>query len=248
MSGYFHLFSVNILCIATSCTLPPGYRFWINGLFPWHKRHPEMSLCFLQTAMHWFGSKQVKLANAGIILCNSLRFQAIPDLTLSLAKGLLAVIHTDMHPQGRLSAFEILQNCQVMYPHFDVEVVLELLESAMSWEEPKVRGKARYIAAVMLEAIMTDAEAFVLANHYITSLVLADERGNMDEAAAKQQKLTGLLREWCKSTAAELSKKAVSSWKPEANQSIHHKQDRLAVSCFKFSGRQKSLSIDIHCH
>ena len=193
--GYLHLFSVNILCIATSCALPPGYRFWINGLFAWHKRHPEMSFHFLQIAMQWFACKQVKLANAGLTLCRSVRNQAIPDLTLSLANGLLAMLHTDMRPQRRLIALNVLNNCQAIYPHFNVELVLELLESVMSWEEQQTRGRARGIAAVMLEAIVTDDEAFVLANRHMTSVVLADLRGNMDEAAAKQQKLIVLLRD-----------------------------------------------------
>ena len=201
MPGYLHLFSVNILCIATSCALPPGYRFWINGLVAWHKRHPEMSFHFIQMAVQWFGSKQAKLTNAGIILCRAVRFQGIPDLTLALAKGLSAVIHTDMHPQARLLALNVLMNCQAIYPHLNVELVLELLESAMSWEKWEERAEARAIAAFMLEAILVDEEAFVLANRHISSTNLADRRGNMDEAAAKQQKRTGLLREWCKSTA-----------------------------------------------
>ena len=82
----------------------------------------------------------------------------------------------------------------------------------MSWEEREVRSEASAIAAFMLEAIMTDDEAFVLANRHISSTEQADQLGNVDEAAAKQQKLTGFLREWCKSTA--LSKKAVSSSYP----------------------------------
>ena len=192
--------------------LPPGYRFWINGLCAWHKRHPEMSLYFLQMVMQWFGSKQVELVNAAIALCCSVRCQGIPDLTRSLAKSLLALIHTDMRPQGRVSALEILKICPATYPHFNVELVLELLESAMSWEEREARSRARGVAAFMLEAIMTDDEAFVLANRHISSTEQADQLGNVDEAAAKQQKLTGLLREWCKSTA--LSKKAVSSSYP----------------------------------
>ena len=151
--------------------------------------------------MQWFGSKQAKLAGAAITLCCSVRFQGIPDLTLSLANGLLAVIHTDMHPQARLSALDVLKSCPVAYPHFNMELVLELLESAMSWEEREVRSEARAIAAIMLEAILMDDEAFVLANRHISSTENADRRGNMDEVAAKQQKLTGLLRELCKSKA-----------------------------------------------
>ena len=174
---------------------PAGYRFWINGLPTWHKCHPEMSLYFLQMVMHWLGSKQVELATAAISLCRSVRFQGIPDLTLSLANGLLAMLHTDMLLRVRSCTLELLNQCQAIYPHFNVELVIELLESAMSWEERKVRGRARCLSAHMLEAIVTDDEAFVLANHLISSTDLADGRGNMDEAAAKQKKLFGLLRE-----------------------------------------------------
>ena len=150
--------------------------------------------------MQWFGSKQIELARAAISLCCSVRFQAIPDLTLSLANGLLTMLRTDMHPAVRISTLEFLNSCQAIYPHLNVELVLQLLESAMSWEEWKARGRARCISAVMLEAIMTDDEAFVLANRHITSMQRADARGNMDEAAAKQKKLIGLLRE-CKCAA-----------------------------------------------
>ena len=195
MPGYFHLFSVNILCFATSCVLPPGYRFWINGLFAWHKRHPEMSFHFLQMAMQWFGSKQLKLAIAAISLCCSVRSQGIPDVTLYFGNSLLAALHADMHPEVRSAVIHMLKNCQAIYPHFNVELVLEFLESAMSWEGRAVRSKARSIAAFMLEAIVTDDEAFVLANRQITIAELSDTWGNVDKAAAKQQKLIGLLRE-----------------------------------------------------
>ena len=81
---------------------------------------PEMSLYFLQMAMQWFGSKQVKLSNAAITLCCSVRFQGIPDLSLSLANSLLAVVHTDMRRQVRLIALDMLKNCQATYPHSNV--------------------------------------------------------------------------------------------------------------------------------
>ena len=154
-----------------------------------------MSLYFLQMAMQWFGSEQDELANAALALCCSVRNEGIPDLTLSVANGLLAMLRADTHPGVRLGALEFLNNCQAVYPYFNVELVLELLESVMSWEEQKMRGRARCIAAQMLEAIMMDDEDFILANRYINSTELADSRGNMDEAAAKQQKLIGLLRE-----------------------------------------------------
>ena len=35
---------------STSQSCPPGYRLWINGLFMWHKSHPELSLHLLQMA------------------------------------------------------------------------------------------------------------------------------------------------------------------------------------------------------
>eukprot|EP00435_Cladocopium_sp_Y103_P013647 s2032_g3.t1 len=42
---------------------------------------------------------------------------------------------------------------------------------------------------------MKDDEAFALANIKLGSMALADEKGNMDEAAAKIQTVMGLLRE-----------------------------------------------------
>lgn len=42
---------------------------------------------------------------------------------------------------------------------------------------------------------MMDDEVFAFANHNMTSLACADARGNVDEVAAKKQKLIGLLRE-----------------------------------------------------
>eukprot|EP00435_Cladocopium_sp_Y103_P045011 s3137_g12.t2 len=172
-----------------------GYRLWINGLFAWHKRHPEMSLHFLQMMTRWFGSKHVELTNTAITLCRAVRYQGIRDLTLPLANGLLGVLHADMFPRARLCALELLKDCQAVYPDLDVKLLLELLEAVMSWKEPEVRAQVRYIAAFMLEAMMKDDEAFALANINVTSMALADEKGNMDEAAAKSQKLIGLLRE-----------------------------------------------------
>ena len=42
---------------------------------------------------------------------------------------------------------------------------------------------------------MIDDEAVALASHNIISIALADARGNLDGAAAKNQKLIGLLRQ-----------------------------------------------------
>ena len=154
-----------------------------------------MSFHFLQMAMQLFGSKQLKLANAGITLCCLARNEGIPDLTLYVGNSLFAALHADMHPEVRSAVIHMLENCQAIYPHFNVELVLEFLESAMSWEGREVRSKARSVAAVMLEAIVTDDEAFVRANRHINIAELSDTWGNVDKAAAKQQKLIDLLRE-----------------------------------------------------
>ena len=51
------------------------------------------------------------------------------------------------------------------------------------------------IVATVLEATLMDDDAFARAGHKITSMVHADGRGNMDEAAAEKQKLMGLLKD-----------------------------------------------------
>ena len=179
-----------------SCALLLGYRLWINGLFVWHKSHPEMTLHFLQMAMEWLGSQQDELANLGLILCRAVRFQGIRDLTLPLANGLLmTLLHGDMIPEKRLLALELLERCQIAYPHLKVETAIELLESVMSWKEEEVRNKTHFVAAYMLEAIMVDDETFALANQNMTSMARADARGEVDKAAAKKQKVLGLLRD-----------------------------------------------------
>eukprot|EP00435_Cladocopium_sp_Y103_P010040 s2032_g2.t1 len=76
------------------------YRLWINGLFAWHKSHPEMSLHFLRIATQWFDSKQEKLRSAAIRMCCAVRYRGIRDLTLPLANSLLEVLHADMELQN----------------------------------------------------------------------------------------------------------------------------------------------------
>ena len=154
-----------------------------------------MSLHFLQTVTKWFGSQQEALAKAGITLCRAVRYQGVRDLTLPLANGLLSVLQTHLKPQKRLCALELLSRCQSIYPNLNVKLVLDLLESAMSWEQPEARGQAEALAAYMLESIMMDDEAFALANRIITGMAMAHARGNIDEVAAKKQKLIGLLKE-----------------------------------------------------
>ena len=154
-----------------------------------------MSLHFLQMATQWLGSKQDKLANAAFTLCYAVRYAGIRDLTLSFANGLLAMLHTDCMPQQRLRSLMLLKSCRATYPHLNQKLVLDLLEPVMSWEEQKVRDQARSVVASMLEASTMDDEAFVLANRRIISMESADHRGNMDKAAAEQQKLIGWLRE-----------------------------------------------------
>eukprot|EP00435_Cladocopium_sp_Y103_P019236 s2118_g4.t1 len=176
-----------------------GYRLWINGLFVWHKSHPEMSLQFLRIATQWFGSKQVKLTNTAITLCREMRYQGVRDLTLPLTNGLLGVLHADMEPQLRLCTLELLKDCQAVYPDLNVKLVLELLESVSSWKESlkemDVRCEVRRVASYMLEAVMKDDETFALANIKLNGMTLADGKGNMDEAAAKNHTLVDLLRE-----------------------------------------------------
>ena len=174
--------------------LPAGYRLWINGLFMWHKSCPELSLHLLQMATQWCGSKQIKLANAAGILCHAVRGLGIRDLTLPLANGLLRVLNAETRPQTCMCVMSLLKTCQAVYCHLDIRFVFELLESMMSWKDWKVRREAIYITAIVLEAILMDDEAVARANHIITSMVHADNKGNMDEVAAEKQNLIGLLK------------------------------------------------------
>eukprot|EP00435_Cladocopium_sp_Y103_P067571 s235_g30.t1 len=175
------------------------YRLWIGSLFAWHTSHPEMSFHFLRMATQWFGSKQVKLTSAAIRLCCAVRYQGIRDLTLPLANGLLGVLHADMEPQARLGILELLEKCHAVYHHLNVKLVLELLESVISWkeshEEWQVRTRVRCIAAYMLEAILKDDEAFARANIMLNSMQGTDVKRNTDETAAKNQELIRLLTE-----------------------------------------------------
>ena len=191
---------------STSSSLPPhvlsfalfcsaGYRLWINGLFAWHKNHPEMSLRILQMATRWFGSKEVKLANVAITLCRAMGDRGVRDLSLPLANGLLAVLHADMlTPSACLCALDLLKHCQPIYNHLDVEVVFELFESSESWKDWKVRAQAMGVVDAMLETIMMDDEAYARATHKITSMLRADKKDNMKEAATNKQELIGLLK------------------------------------------------------
>ena len=154
-----------------------------------------MSLHFLQMATQWLGSEEVLLANAAITLCRAVRYRGIRDLTLPLANGLLKVLHADMMPAVRPFVLGLLESCHAIYEHLSVTAVIALLESVMSWKERKMQVRARSTAAYILETIMMDDGAFAVVNHHITSMVLAEQRGNMDETAAKYQKLIGLLSE-----------------------------------------------------
>ena len=200
ISTWFHLcsslFPVNILvhCRLT-CAQPAGYRLWFNGLFQWHKRHPEMSLHFVQMAAQWFGAEQIKLANVAITLCTSVHAAGIRDLTLPLANRLLEWLHTDLRPKVRGFALEILQNSPQVYPHLNVKLVFELFETLMSWKELDARKEARMLARGIMGLIVMDDEARARAHRHLFGLTNADHSGNMDEAAGKLQKLMGVPRE-----------------------------------------------------
>lgn len=188
---YSIYFALNI----PSPALPAGYRIWINGLFMWHKSHPELSLHFLQTATQWCGSKQIELSNPAYTLCRAVRELGIRDLTLPLAKGLLGVLDTETRPQKCMSVLSLVKTCQAIYRHLDIKVVFKLLESMMSWKDQKVRMEAICMVATVLEAILMDDEAFARACRRFTSMENADKKGNMDEAAAEKKKLIGLLKD-----------------------------------------------------
>ena len=175
-----------------------GYRIWINGLFAWHKSYPEMSLHFLQMVRQWFGSKQIALAHAALMLGDAVRNRGVRDLKLPLATGLLTGIHADMMPDLYWHALDLLKSCEPIYPHLNVTAVwtavLKLLESVTSWKDRQVRRQTLSTVVGFLEATMIDDETMALATHNLLSIMLADARGNLDEAAAKNQKLIGLLR------------------------------------------------------
>ena len=65
----------------------------------------------------------------------------------------------------------------------------------MSWKDQKVRMEAICMVATVLEAILMDDEAFARACRRFTSMENADNKGNMDEAAAEKKKLIGLLKD-----------------------------------------------------
>ena len=176
-----------------SAALPAGYRLWINGLFMWHKSHPELSLHFVQMATQWCGSKQIKLANAAYALWTAVRELGIRDLTLPLANGLLRVLDAETRPQKCTVVMSLLKTCQAVYCHLDMKFVFELLESMMSWKNWKVRREAICIAGTVLEAILVDDEAFARAGRKILSMIHANNSENMDEAAAEKQKLVDFL-------------------------------------------------------
>ena len=146
-------------------------------------------------AIQWAGSEQIELARAGIIFCYAVRHQGIRDLNLPLVKGLLVVLHADLHPYIRECALDVLIGCQTTYPHINVKLVLELLESVISWKDLEMRRRARGTVAHMLEAIVTDDQAFALANLNLKGMSRQEGRGNMDEAAVKLQKVIGVLSE-----------------------------------------------------
>ena len=159
-----------------------------------------MSLHFLQMVTQWCGSKKI-LAQAAIILCSAVRCRGVRDLTLPFANGLLTGIHAGMTPEVYWYALDLLNSCKQIYPHLNVTAVLtavlKLLESVVSWKDRKERRKTLSTVFGFLEATMIapDDEAMALANHNLLSIMLADARGNLDEAAAKNQKLIGLLRQ-----------------------------------------------------
>ena len=190
-------FQSTSLYIATSSlyTQPAGYRLWFNGLFQWQKRHPEMSLHFVQMATQWFGSEQIKLAHVAQTLCTSAHLARSRDLTLALANRLLECLHADLRPQARTVALNILKYSQVVYSDLNVDLVFELFETVMSWKEFGARCEARAIAEGIMHVIVMDDETFARAFRHARSLEDADLRGDMDEAAANLQKLMGVLKE-----------------------------------------------------
>ena len=180
---------------STSQSCPAGYRLWINGLFMWHKSHPELSLHLLQMVTQCCSSKQIKLANAAYTLCVAVRERGIRDLTLPLANGLLRVLDADTRPQKCMCVMSLLKSCRAVYCHLDIKFVFELLDSMMSWTDRKVRREAICMAGAVLEAILMDDEAFARSCHKVISIVRADNSENMDEAAAEKQKLIDLLKD-----------------------------------------------------
>ena len=190
-------FQSTSLRIATSSLYaqPAGYRLWFNGLFQWHKRHPEMSLHFVQMAMQWFGSEQSKLANVGFTFCTSVHMTRNRDLTLAIANHLLELLHADLRPQVLRAALSILKHSQGVYSHLNANLVFKLFETVTSWEEVEARREARMVADGIMDVILTDDEVHTRAFRHARSLEDADHRGDMDEAAANLQKLMGVLRE-----------------------------------------------------
>ena len=182
-----------------------GYRLWFNGLFQWHKRHPEMSLHFIQMVMQWFGSEQIRLANVAKTFCTSVNITGIRALTLPLANRLLEWLHADLRPKPRRAALNILKHSQGVYPHLNVKLVFELFETVMSWEELDARREARMIAEGILHVIVMDDETLARAFRHARSLHEAEHKGDMNEAAAKLQ-MMGVLREHFGDQSAQLKK------------------------------------------
>ena len=131
----------------------------------------------------------------GITFCRAVRYNGTRDLNLRLVKGLLVVLHSDLETDVREFALDVLMSCQTSYPHLNVKLVLEFLESVLSWKDSIARRHATGTAALMLEAIVMDDEAFALANLNLTSMSREHGRGNMHEEAAKWQKVIGVLSE-----------------------------------------------------
>ena len=163
-----------------------GYLVWIKGLLTWHKCQPEMSLCFLGMAKHWFSAESLwhMVPHKGR--------GAIVDLLLPLANNLLALFEEEKEPQVRSYVLDLLQNFGAIYFHLNGRRVLEFLESVMSWKG-KRQWEGRAIAANMLDGLMRNDgnDGVVLVSQHAASMGLIEIEGrNMDEATKAELKRT----------------------------------------------------------
>ena len=80
------------------------------------------------------------------------------------------MLHTEMIPQKWLCALDLLQKYHIIYPYLNIKLVFGLLEFGIFWKIPEARGLPTYI----LNFTIVDDEAFALANHIITSMLVLD--------------------------------------------------------------------------